>query len=82
MSDRTEKQGMATKTRIKLVIGIVLSILVLIIMFQNTETVVTRLLFWELPMPRFVLLLVMLLIGFILGVVTMTIRKRRRAKER
>lgn len=82
MSERAEKQGMATKTRIKLVIGIVLSILVLIIMFQNTDTVVTRLLFWEVPMPLFVLLLLMLLVGFVLGVVTMTIRKRRQARER
>ncbi len=82
MTDRAEQQGMTTKTRIKIVVGIILGILGLIIMFQNTETVTTRLLFLELPMPRFVLLLVMLLIGFILGVVTMTIRKRRRAKER
>lgn len=81
MSNQHETKGVTTRTRIKIVLGALLGILVLIIMFQNTETVVTHLLFWQVHMPRFVLLGGMLVLGFVLGLVTMTLRRRRRAKE-
>jgi len=52
----------------KLIIAIVLAVLCLIIVLQNTASVDTRLLFVTITMPRAVLLLSTAAIGFALGV--------------
>lgn len=50
------------------VIGlIVLAVLTLIVVLQNTESVETRILFMKLVMPRAALLFGTLVIGFVLG---------------
>lgn len=48
----------------------VAAIVVLIIILQNTQPVETRVLFASITMPRAVLLVVMLLAGFVLGMLT------------
>lgn len=53
--------------RLKLVIALVLTVLVLVVLVQNTDTVETRLLFATVTMPRAMLLFGTLLIGFVLG---------------
>lgn len=53
--------------RWKLVAAVVAGLLAIILVLQNTQEVETRLLFVTVTMPRAVLLLVTLLIGFILG---------------
>ena len=59
---------MTTKPKIKLAAIGTLVVLGLIIVLQNTESVQTKVLFMEISMPRALLLLVTLCIGFIAGV--------------
>ncbi|MFH1846477.1 MAG: lipopolysaccharide assembly protein LapA domain-containing protein [Candidatus Omnitrophota bacterium] len=47
---------------------VILGVLVLIVLLQNTQVVSVRLLFWELSMSRIILLPLILSIGFIIGV--------------
>ena len=46
----------------------VLSLLALVVVLQNTQTVDTKFLFATISMPRALLLLITLLIGFVLGI--------------
>ena len=54
----------------KPIIIAVLSIMVLIILLQNIAVVSFNILFWHLAMSRSVLMLIVLLIGFAIGVLT------------
>ncbi len=54
--------------RVKLIFILVLSLLALIVVLQNTEPVVTKFLFVSITMPRAVLLLGTTMLGFALGV--------------
>lgn len=56
------------KSRIKKWIALAVLACLLVIVIQNTETVRTQILFVSLEMPRFVLLAIMLLIGFVIGI--------------
>ncbi len=53
--------------RAKVIVWIVLAVLGLLIILQNTQSVETRLLFITIEMPRAALLALSLLIGFLLG---------------
>ena len=53
----------------KILLMAVLALLAIIVVFQNTEAVETKLLFMTVTMPRAMLLIVVLLAGFILGLV-------------
>jgi uncharacterized integral membrane protein len=55
--------------RFKLIVMVVLALLGMIVVLQNTEPVHTRILLWSITMPRAVLLLGTTLIGFALGVI-------------
>lgn len=57
---------MSLNTLKKIGIGIV-SIIVLIVIFQNIETVETQILFFSFKLPRAILLFLTTLIGFIVG---------------
>jgi len=48
----------------------ILSILLFTVMIQNMDSVETRFLFWKLALPRALLLLLSILVGFVLGVLT------------
>ena len=54
----------------KLITAAVLAILGIIVIVQNTAPVETRILFFTLTMPRFVLLLITALLGFAVGLLT------------
>ena len=54
--------------KIKLVGGVVLALLTLIVVLQNTEEVETSILFVSVKMPRAALLFGTLAVGFMLGV--------------
>ncbi|HUW20057.1 MAG TPA: LapA family protein [Sedimentisphaerales bacterium] len=56
--------------RVKITIAIVVSLLALIIVLQNTQMVETRLLFFTIAMPRALLLIVTFLVGFAMGVIS------------
>ncbi len=58
---------MERATQIKLAVASVIIVLMVIVILQNTETVETQLLFFTIPLPRALLLLVTLLLGFFSG---------------
>jgi uncharacterized integral membrane protein len=65
--------------KVKTVAIIVLALLALVLVVQNTETIETRLLFFTLRMPRAALLLITLAVGFSLGVIVSLVLSGRRA---
>ena len=65
---------------VRLIVALMLSILVIIVVLQNTEAVETRLLFVTLAMPRAVLLFTTTLIGFALGILTSLVWMRKKNK--
>jgi len=60
------KNALMPKT--KLIALLILAILAIVLVLQNTQGVATRLLFTTVSMPLAVLLILMLLIGFATGV--------------
>jgi uncharacterized integral membrane protein len=56
--------------RFKVILIVVLAVLLVIVILQNTETVDTRLLFVTVSMPRAALLGFAVLLGFVLGLLT------------
>jgi len=52
----------------KLVAIVIVSVVALIVVLQNTEVTPARILFWDLPMSRALLLLLTFVLGFIVGV--------------
>lgn len=67
--------------RAKIIIVIIVALLALIVMLQNTEAVETKLLFITVTMPRVLLLIITLLIGFILGIVSLSHLTGRSGKQ-
>jgi uncharacterized integral membrane protein len=65
----------------KLIFMGILAILLIIIIFQNTETVNTTILFMSIAMPRFILLFLVLLIGFAAGVIVTLTLNRNKSNE-
>ncbi len=63
--------------KIKIAVAAVVAVLAIIVIFQNTEVVETRLLFITVGMPRALLLIVTLLLGVLLGLMA-AIRIRRK----
>ncbi len=64
----------------KVIAIIVISILTLIVLLQNTQAVETKFLFMRITMPRVVLLVLTLLMGFIAGLITASYVLRRPKK--
>jgi len=56
--------------RPKVIAIISISILALIILLQNLQTVTFRLFFWKVEVSQLLLVLLMLIIGYILGILT------------
>lgn len=54
----------------KYIASIVVVVLALIILFQNSQVIKIRLLFWKIEMSQIILVLFTLAIGFVLGFVT------------
>ncbi len=61
----------------KVIILLIVTILALVILLQNTDPTQFQLLFWEIEMSLVVLVLVNLLIGFVLGFVVAKLAGRR-----
>ena len=61
----------------KVIILLIVTILALVILLQNTDPTQFQLLFWEIEMSLVVLVLVNLLIGFVLGFVVAKLSGRR-----
>jgi uncharacterized integral membrane protein len=56
--------------RPKVIAIIVIAILALIILLQNLQTVTFRMFFWKVEVSQLLLVLLMLIIGFVLGLLT------------
>lgn len=69
--------------KLKGIVILVLAVLCLVVIFQNTEVVAFKLFFWELSMSRIIMLLFTLIIGIIIGYVLTTVLqgKRDRGKD-
>ncbi len=80
MSNEQHRPG-AWTARLKLIAGTVLVVLVLVVIFKNSEPTVFDLIFWEAPpLPLFVLLLAAFLVGAGAGwVASHFLRRRKRA---
>ena len=64
---------------IKLILSVIVAVLGLIIVLQNTESVQTRFFFWSVTMPRAVLIVGTMMIGFALGTVVSYLLTRKDA---
>ncbi len=60
--------------RPKIAIAILLGLLLLVIILQNTEVVAVKLLFWEMQMSRVLLILLAAVVGFVGGYVVSATR--------
>jgi lipopolysaccharide assembly protein A len=58
-----------------IVIGI-LVILALIILIQNSQIVTMRFLFWQISMSQIIWIIFTLIIGFVIGYIFQTVRKK------
>ncbi len=68
-----------TAQKVKLIIAVIASALLLILVVQNTEQVETRILLATITMPRALLLFLMALTGFIIGLLAaFSISKRKK----
>jgi len=72
-----------TVRKVKVVGGIILAVLALTVFLQNTAAAETKLLFATVTMPRSMLLVLTLLVGFILGLITPIdfVQKARRKRQ-
>lgn len=66
--------------RQKTIARIVLVVLVVILIFQNTDDIQTRVFFWNLTMPTSLLLGATLVLGLGIGYLTSSLRHRRSQK--
>lgn len=66
----------------KTIFIIVLALLVLIVILQNTQSIETKLLFLTITMPKALLIIVSLLVGFALGVIVASLLKAKPLSSR
>lgn len=68
-------------TNPRIVVPAILALLFLIVLFQNTDVVTLRVLFWELSMSQVILIPIVMGIGFALGYVVARLTGRARRTE-
>ncbi len=64
----------------KLIVSLVVVILFLIFLFQNTQVVTLRLYFWSISMPQIILIPLTLIVGFIGGYIVAKITEKKAAE--
>ncbi|MHC5002376.1 MAG: LapA family protein [Planctomycetota bacterium] len=69
-------------TALRLIAAVVIAVLAIVVIAQNTETVETHLLFVTISMPRAILLISTLAIGFVLGLLAAAIIEVRLDRHR
>lgn len=69
-------------TKVKVFVFGVVALLAIIIFFQNTESVNTQILFAKIEMPRAMMLIFTLLLGFVMGMVASAFLRRRKTKAK
>lgn len=69
------------KSKFKIVTAVILAILLIVVILQNTDLVETRLLFATVEMPRAAMLALAMLVGFVIGVLVVLSMGRRKSKS-
>ena len=77
-SDRRAARTEKKRPPLRLIGVAVLGLLACIVVFQNTDSVETRLLFATIAMPRAVLLAITFLLGLVSGLLVAFLRRRKR----
>ena len=62
----------------KLIAILVPIVLFLIILFQNTEVVTLKVLFWDISLSRILFIPLVALVGFVLGYLTAKVTRKKR----
>ena len=62
----------------KVIAGLVIGVLFVIFLFQNMDDVALRLYFWQVSMPKIILIPLAILVGFVAGFVVAKIKGRTR----
>jgi uncharacterized integral membrane protein len=75
MSTQPEQQT-GSKISAKLIVGIVLAVLALIFIFQNTEKREVSFLFWDISAPTWLWMLIVFVVGVIVGLLVPRFRNR------
>ena len=66
----------------KFIIALIVAVLFLILLFQNTQVVRLNIFFWEISMSQIILIPLVLILGFVAGYVVARVRgKARRESE-
>jgi uncharacterized integral membrane protein len=65
----------------KMIAGLVLGVLILIILFQNTQATVLRFYFWNISMPQIILILLVLVIGLVCGFIAAKFMGKKKNKK-
>ncbi len=65
----------------RIIAAVLLGVVALILVIQNRDVVTLHLLFWGLSTSLVVLILLVLLIGFVLGLLVATLSARKRSRE-
>jgi len=65
----------------KIVVIVVLTVLLIIFVLQNTEVVIVNFWFWDLSLPRALLLFVTFAVGLIIGLMVPTKRKEKKPES-
>jgi len=64
----------------KFIVGVVLGVLIVIFIFQNTEVVEITFLFWTGSVSRALMVFVVFIVGIMLGAILKSIGEKRKAK--
>jgi uncharacterized integral membrane protein len=73
--------GREVVKNLKVIAGLVVGVLFVIFLFQNMDDVVLRIYFWQVSMPKIILVPLAILVGFVAGFVVAKITGRPRKPE-
>lgn len=62
--------------KLKTIIILVLIALFMIILIQNTQVVEVQIFFWKIAMSRIIMISFLLIMGFVIGYLVATVRKK------
>ena len=61
--------------RPKLIAILIMAVLILVVLFQNLDKVTIKFLFWSPSMPLLALVVILLVVGFVMGLLTCALRR-------
>lgn len=67
--------------KLKTIIILVLLLLSLVILIQNTQVVTLRVLFWHMSMSRILLIPLLMIIGFAIGYLVAALRRKKSGSD-